>query len=69
MANWCVWIPAQMINFGFVPLQFQVLFNNALGLFWNAYLSYSSSIAEECVPIVGLETKDRPEDKDETTKE
>mmetsp|Transcript_8459 Transcript_8459/g.16178 ORF Transcript_8459/g.16178 Transcript_8459/m.16178 type:complete len:258 (-) Transcript_8459:10-783(-) len=47
MANWIVWIPAQIINFGFVPLHFQVLFNNALGLFWNAYLSYSSSMAAE----------------------
>ncbi|CCI43018.1 unnamed protein product [Albugo candida] len=40
--NWIVWIPAQLINFGFVPGNLQVLFANVVGLFWNAYLSYVS---------------------------
>nr|CCA18668.1 conserved hypothetical protein [Albugo laibachii Nc14] len=40
--NWIVWIPAQLINFGFVPGNLQVLFANVIGLFWNAYLSYVS---------------------------
>jgi len=43
VANWVVWIPAQGINFRFVPFKYQVLFSNALGLLWNAYLSYSTS--------------------------
>jgi protein Mpv17 len=39
LANWAVWIPAQFINFKFVPAQFQVLFANMIGLGWNIYLS------------------------------
>lgn len=39
-ANWTVWVPAQLINFRFVPASLQVLFANVVGLFWNAYLSY-----------------------------
>uniref|UniRef100_M4BN28 Uncharacterized protein n=1 Tax=Hyaloperonospora arabidopsidis (strain Emoy2) TaxID=559515 RepID=M4BN28_HYAAE len=41
-ANWVVWVPAQFINFRFVPSSMQVLFSNVLGLLWNAYLSYVS---------------------------
>ena len=39
-ANNAVWIPAMIINFGFVPGQYQVLFSNVVGLFWNCYLSF-----------------------------
>ena len=41
-ANWGVWVPAQFINFRFVPSSMQVLFSNVVGLLWNAYLSYVS---------------------------
>lgn len=41
-ANWTVWIPAQVINFRFVPAPLQVLFSNVIGLVWNSYLSYVS---------------------------
>ena len=41
-ANWSVWIPAQFINFRYVPPQFQVLFANFVGLVWNSYLSFVS---------------------------
>ena len=40
--NWTLWIPAQMVNFRFVPLQYQVLFSNGVGLIWNIYLSHVS---------------------------
>mmetsp|Transcript_7581 Transcript_7581/g.12755 ORF Transcript_7581/g.12755 Transcript_7581/m.12755 type:complete len:198 (-) Transcript_7581:832-1425(-) len=39
-ANNAVWIPAMIINFGFVPAQYHVLFSNVVGLFWNCYLSF-----------------------------
>jgi len=39
--NWMMWIPAQIINFKFVPPQLQVLFANFVALFWNSYLSWS----------------------------
>ena len=41
-ANYAVWVPAQYINFSRVPPQFQVLFANTIGLFWNIYLSLMS---------------------------
>ena len=32
-----------MVNFWFMPLQYQVLFSNFVGLFWNIILSYIAS--------------------------
>lgn len=43
VANWALWVPAQAINFGIVPLQFQVLFSNVVALLWNCYLSYCTT--------------------------
>jgi hypothetical protein len=40
--NWYLWIPAQLINFGLVPMQFRVLFSNVVALFWNTYLSWAT---------------------------
>lgn len=42
LANWQIWIPAQCLNFYFVPLKYQVLFANFVALGWNTYLSYIS---------------------------
>jgi hypothetical protein len=41
LANWAVWIPFQFMNFRFVPTQLQVLSNNVMSVFWNAYISYT----------------------------
>ena len=38
-ANWGFWFPVLSLNFGFVPLKFQVLFSNVASLAWNGYLS------------------------------
>ena len=43
VANWGLWTPANLINFRFVPLKYQVLYNNSVALFWNVYLSYRTS--------------------------
>ncbi|XP_013914530.1 PREDICTED: peroxisomal membrane protein 2 [Thamnophis sirtalis] len=37
--NWKVWTPVQVINFTYVPLQFQVLFGNLVAVLWFAYLA------------------------------
>ena len=42
VANWGLWVPAQIINFRFVPGKYQVLFSNFVGFVWNAYLSYAA---------------------------
>lgn len=39
-ANWALWIPAQIVNFSMIPLNYQVLFGNVVALFWNVYLSW-----------------------------
>jgi hypothetical protein len=46
VANWLLWIPAMTINFGFVPLKYQVLFGNTVELVWNVYLSNMSLVDE-----------------------
>ena len=39
LAGTAVWVPANLINFSFVPLQHRVLFVNCVGLGWQAYMS------------------------------
>jgi len=42
IANYTVWVPSMFINFRFVPAQYQVLFSNFIGFFWNIYLSHAT---------------------------
>jgi protein Mpv17 len=37
--NAAVWFPVQLLNFGLVPIQHQVLFSNLVGLGWGCVLS------------------------------
>ncbi|KAK9804473.1 hypothetical protein WJX73_005751 [Symbiochloris irregularis] len=41
--GWKFWIPASSINFWLIPVQHQVLYMSCCGIFWSAYLSYSSN--------------------------
>jgi hypothetical protein len=43
VANWILWIPAQIINFRMVPVKYQVLYSNVVALFWNVYLSSTAT--------------------------
>ena len=38
--GWAIWIPSMGFMFAVVPSKFQVLFSNAVGFLWNAYLSW-----------------------------
>ena len=40
IANYKIWPPANLVNFMFVPIQYQVLWANFISLFFNAVLSY-----------------------------
>eukprot|EP01041_Mallomonas_annulata_P009720 gene9720-20210_t len=52
-ANYAVWVPAQCINFGVVPPNFNVLFSNVVGLGWNIYMSHvSHKEPHNCLMIV-----------------
>lgn len=50
IANYAVWVPAQFINFRFVPQIHQVLFSNSVGFFWNIYMS-AITYKEETVNV------------------
>ena len=42
-SNWKLWIPAMGLMFSIVPLKFQVVYSNFVGLVWTVYLSYAST--------------------------
>jgi hypothetical protein len=43
VSNWTLWFPAMAVMFSVVPLKFQVLYSNCVGLIWSVYLSYAST--------------------------
>jgi len=47
VTNWCLWCPAMLVNFRFVPLKYQVLYSNMVGFVWNTYLSWKTQEGEE----------------------
>ncbi|KAH7446951.1 hypothetical protein KP509_01G083800 [Ceratopteris richardii] len=40
VANWKVWVPFQLINFGFVPPQLQVAATSLMGMAWSIFISF-----------------------------
>lgn len=40
VANWKVWVPFQLINFGFIPPQLQVAATSLMGVAWSIFISY-----------------------------
>nr|XP_002123172.1 PXMP2/4 family protein 2-like isoform X1 [Ciona intestinalis] len=42
---WMLWIPAQLINFSFVPFKYRMIYIQVVALFWNAFLSFRSNSA------------------------
>ena len=42
VTNWSLWAPAMIINFRFVPVQWQVLYSNNVAFIWNMYLSWKT---------------------------
>jgi hypothetical protein len=47
LANWKLWVPATIINIGFVPPILRVLYLNCVFFFWSIYLSLVINKSEE----------------------
>jgi protein Mpv17 len=54
-ANWSLWVPAQFVNFRYVPPNLQVGFSNIVALAWNVYFSFATKpkAAEQALPSKG----------------
>lgn len=48
VVNWGIWVPAQFINFRFVPPSLTVLVANIVAVVWNTYLSF---VSNRTVPV------------------
>lgn len=39
--SWCYWIPVQMVNFTYIPLNYRLIVVQSAAYFWNMFLSYN----------------------------
>lgn len=62
LANYSVWIPAQLINFKLVPPPLRVLWANFIGFFWSIYLSNAANKKSE--PGIPTAPSEMIKDKD-----
>lgn len=61
--NWKLWPAVQFVNFGFIPLKFQVLFEQSFCLIWNTYLAWKTNRNDDIE-----ETEDEKNDNKKTNK-
>lgn len=54
-ANWLLWVPFQLANFGLVPVQLQVLFMNCVSVVWVCYMSCTNSAAVAAMMLTEAE--------------
>eukprot|EP00538_Stauroneis_constricta_P002903 CAMPEP_0119552000 /NCGR_PEP_ID=MMETSP1352-20130426/5114_1 /TAXON_ID=265584 /ORGANISM="Stauroneis constricta, Strain CCMP1120" /LENGTH=276 /DNA_ID=CAMNT_0007598155 /DNA_START=38 /DNA_END=868 /DNA_ORIENTATION=+ len=68
MAEWTVWIPTMFITFRYVPVKFQVLTINCVGVFWSTFLSFMSTEAHKSAAVAATTaTAEGTSDQEEVT--
>jgi hypothetical protein len=45
VAEWLIWVPTMFVTFRYVPVKFQVLVINVVGVGWQTFLAYMASNA------------------------
>ena len=73
VAEWALWVPTMAFSFRYIPVKFQVLVINSVGIFWYAFLSYSAKsahtkhgpdgVASKIVPLEKPGSKTAPMDQ------
>lgn len=47
VAEWILWVPTMFVTFRYVPVKFQVLVINCVGVVWQTFLSHMASTAHD----------------------
>ena len=71
MAEWIMWIPTMAITFRYIPVKFQVLVINSVGIFWYTFLSYTAKKAHTKHGLSAVDEMDKSEplvEKKDTSK-
>ena len=58
IASFRFWPCANIVNFSLVPVEYRVLYNNMLSLFWNGYLSHINSISTKHIEDERIKSKE-----------
>lgn len=59
VTEWAMWVPTMIVTFRYVPVKFQVLVVNVVGVVWNTYLAYAANNAHSSSPESEGKEKDK----------